>query len=479
MTITSIPADDRYERFVASGGQTVFPYNFPIYADGDITVSRERAGVAATLAIGTDYTVSGAGNDGGGDVTLTSGATAGDIIVLAGSQAIARTTAFTDGGDFKARDVNAEFNRLVIVLQQLLNGQARSMTLPPTDPAIAMTLPSQADRLGKVLGFDAINGQPTAVAAPGPSGLITSAYMATLLTAADAAAARSGLGATAIGDALITAASAVAAAAAFGGGAEVGALLAAADALAARTAIGAAPLDAPTFTGQVRVPAGTLAAPALRLATAQDGFWIPTAGEIGIASGGAEVARFQATGLKLAANATDTQHAVPRRQVGWEVIAESVNSSAQATVDFTSISAGFLRYRLEIDDCTPAAAATLYLVISNDAGATWKGGASDYEWLANGYIGLVGASATLSGAATSMLPSSVTVGTSAPLHGDIWISPAGAARMKLAYRDSSARQVQMESVARYIGAAITLNAIRVGFTGQNVATHRIRLLGRR
>lgn len=200
MTITSIPADDRYERFVATGGQTVFPYNFPIYADGDITVSRERTGTATTLVYGVDYTVSGAGTDAGGNVTLTTGATAADVIVLQGTQAIARSTAFASGGDFLAAAVNAEFNRITIVLQQLLRGQSRSLVLPPTDPIMTMELPKKASRLGKVLGFDAITGAPAAVAAPGPSGLITSDYMATLLTAGDASTARGSLGAVASAD---------------------------------------------------------------------------------------------------------------------------------------------------------------------------------------------------------------------------------------------------------------------------------------
>jgi len=476
MTITSIPADDRYERFVASGGQTVFPYNFPIYADADITVSRERAGVATTLAYGTDYTVSGAGTDAAGNVTLTAGATAGDIIVLAGSQAVARTTSFANGGDFNADDVNAEFNRLVIVLQQLLNAQSRTMRLPTTDPATVMELPKKADRLGKVLGFDAVTGQPAAVAAPGPSGLITSTFMATVLSAADAAALRSAFGATALGDALITAANATAAAAAFGGGAEVAAFLAAASASAARGAIGAAPSAAPTFTGQARMAAGTLAAPALALGAAQDGFWIPTAGEIGIASGGAEMARFQPAGLKLGANATDAQHAMPRRQVGWEVISESVSASALATVTFGSLSTSFLAFRLEIDDLTPATAnQNLQLLVSDDGGSTWK--AANYSWAASGHAVGVGYQSGGSGSTSAFQLNHNPLGNTG-FAAKVEITQAGLAKWLGAYLNNTPIFCSVQGGGRYT-AAIVINGLRLIMSSGNVASHRVRLLGRR
>jgi len=194
MPITSIPANDRYERFIAVGGQTVFPYNFPIYSDADLTVTRERAGVVATLAFGADYTVSGAGVQGGGNVTLTSGATASDVIVLAGTQQLSRTTAFTNGGDLTADALNAEFNRLVIGEQQAANAIRRALTLPVTDALTEMELPPVSERGGKIFAFDAAGRISLTV--PVQVGPITaSIFMAGVLLAADAIAARTAIGA--------------------------------------------------------------------------------------------------------------------------------------------------------------------------------------------------------------------------------------------------------------------------------------------
>ena len=82
MPITSIPTNDRKERFVATAAQTVFPYDFPIYAATDLLVTRVRGSTLTTLIDGTDYTVSGVDNQTGGNVTLTAGAQADDIITI-------------------------------------------------------------------------------------------------------------------------------------------------------------------------------------------------------------------------------------------------------------------------------------------------------------------------------------------------------------------------------------------------------------
>ena len=62
-------------QYTATSGQTVFAYTFEIVDKDDIVVLKN----GTTLSEGTNYTVSNVGNDNGGNVTLTVGATAGDI----------------------------------------------------------------------------------------------------------------------------------------------------------------------------------------------------------------------------------------------------------------------------------------------------------------------------------------------------------------------------------------------------------------
>ncbi len=65
-------------QYTATSGQTVFAYTFEIVDKDDIVVLKN----GTTLSEGTNYTVSNVGNDSGGNITLTSGATAGDILTL-------------------------------------------------------------------------------------------------------------------------------------------------------------------------------------------------------------------------------------------------------------------------------------------------------------------------------------------------------------------------------------------------------------
>lgn len=156
MTIQSIPDNDRVERLVASAGQTVFTYDFPIYNPADLEVRRFRGVVETLLQRGPDYAVAGAEQQGGGTITLAAGAQAGDLIVIRSAQPIVRQTRFSDGGDLPAGSVNAEFNRLFIALQQLLAANRQAIRLPVADPQQAAELPAAGSRANTVVGFGGI-----------------------------------------------------------------------------------------------------------------------------------------------------------------------------------------------------------------------------------------------------------------------------------------------------------------------------------
>ena len=165
MTITSIPDNDRKERFIATAGQTIFPFDFPIFAATDLQVKRERAGVESTLILGTDYTLTGAGEQAGGNITLTAGAQLNDIIVLLSAMPSGRTTQYVNGGDLPAAALESDFARLQILLQQILRDARAGLLYPSTDGPMP-DLPPIASRAGRFLAFDA-QGQPYAAGAPG------------------------------------------------------------------------------------------------------------------------------------------------------------------------------------------------------------------------------------------------------------------------------------------------------------------------
>jgi hypothetical protein len=153
MTIDAgIPANDRRERFIASGGQTLFPFDFPVFDATDLRVTRLRGTAQDVLALGADYAVTGAGQDGGGSITLTTGAVAGDIVVIESAMPIGRAAQFVNGGPLAATALETEFNRGIIALQQAARDQGRTVRLPVTD-AGDLVLPPASDRAGRVQGF--------------------------------------------------------------------------------------------------------------------------------------------------------------------------------------------------------------------------------------------------------------------------------------------------------------------------------------
>lgn len=145
-------------QYTATSGQTVFAYTFEIVDKDDIVVLKN----GTTLSEGTNYTVSNVGNDSGGNVTLTVGATAGDILTLYRDMPYARTQNYTNSGDFLASEVNSDFDNLWLAGEQTNRSFSQSIRKPITDSdSISMELPEAADRTDSFLTFDSTGAVST------------------------------------------------------------------------------------------------------------------------------------------------------------------------------------------------------------------------------------------------------------------------------------------------------------------------------
>lgn len=184
----TVPLSDRFIPYVATAAQTTFAYNFPIFNDSDLAVYQISAGVTSLLVLSTDYTVTDAGVAGGGNVVLNVGATADDNIIISGDLPEERTTNFDAAGDFSKDSVNAQFNSLVQLTQQLRRDVDRSVHLDPADiredATTTFVLPLLDDRKEQYLFFDE-NGDVSVDQAPGISGPTTSAVNEVVLFDAD------------------------------------------------------------------------------------------------------------------------------------------------------------------------------------------------------------------------------------------------------------------------------------------------------
>lgn len=144
-------------QYVASAAQTDFDYPFAIFTDADLVVDID----GTTKALSTDYTVSGAGDDTGGTVTLLSAATGGEIVTIYRDIAIERLTDIQQNGPWSSTAYNDEQDKTYLLLQQLDSRCDRSLRIPFTaevaDADIELTVANWAN---KYLTFDS-NGKPT------------------------------------------------------------------------------------------------------------------------------------------------------------------------------------------------------------------------------------------------------------------------------------------------------------------------------
>ena len=142
-------------QYSANGTQTDFTYPFAVFADADLEVYED----AARKTLTTHYTVSGAGDTGGGTVSFVTAPANGVVVTLRRTIAIQRTSDFQQSGELRASVINDELDTLTAAVQQVADDVARSVRLKPTDPTGSFELPDKATRAGGILGFDA-NGDP-------------------------------------------------------------------------------------------------------------------------------------------------------------------------------------------------------------------------------------------------------------------------------------------------------------------------------
>lgn len=149
--VDQVKDNDPRNQYTATSGQTIFPYTFAIFDKGDLVVIQE----GVTLAEGTNYTVSGVGDEDGGNVTLLVGATTGDTITIYRDMAFERLIDYQNNGDFLASDVNDDYDRLWLATQQNKSEIARCLDFSQDDEIASTRIGSLNTRANKLLAFDA------------------------------------------------------------------------------------------------------------------------------------------------------------------------------------------------------------------------------------------------------------------------------------------------------------------------------------
>ncbi len=171
MTVSSTTVKNSYS---GNSSTTVFAYTFKIFADTDLQVIiRSSTGTETTKTLTTHYTVSGAGDASGGNVTFTSGNTpaTGETVVIRRGVPQTQAIDYIANDPFPAESHEEGLDRATMTIQQMQEELNRSFKVSRTN---SITTPEFTDdaasRASKALGFDSTGNVLTTVADFLPAG---------------------------------------------------------------------------------------------------------------------------------------------------------------------------------------------------------------------------------------------------------------------------------------------------------------------
>jgi len=128
-------------QYTGNGSTVSFPYSFAIFDDSDMVVYLGDA------IITTGYTVSGAGQTEGGAVVFDTAPADGVKITLLRSVPIERVTDFQEGGTFRPKNINDEFDRQTAFVQQVQETLDRAVKVGPTSDITPEVVLAQVERV--------------------------------------------------------------------------------------------------------------------------------------------------------------------------------------------------------------------------------------------------------------------------------------------------------------------------------------------
>ncbi len=238
MTIAAAQPN-RYS-YAGDGATLAFAYSSRFLADADlkVVVVTNATGAESAKTITTHYTVSGAGDAGGGTITMLTAPAVGETLVIYGDPVISQLVDPVNGDDLNVdATIEAPADKLTIIARRHKDRLDRTLRQPDGDTADMTALPAKVDRASQLLAFDA-SGNP--IASAGTGGAPTSTFMATVLDDLTAADALTTLGVSAFSQTLLDDATASAALTTLGVSAFAKTLLDDVDATTARATLGVA-----------------------------------------------------------------------------------------------------------------------------------------------------------------------------------------------------------------------------------------------
>lgn len=141
--------------YTATSGQTTFAYPFEIFDEGDIVVTVEGTTLtyAASPADNTQYSLTGVGTEGGGNIVVGGvGVTLNEQVVIYRDIPIERSADYPETGPMSVAALNTEQAKHIAIMQQLERDIGLSVRVEPGDTPVV--LPDDATRASTYFAFD-------------------------------------------------------------------------------------------------------------------------------------------------------------------------------------------------------------------------------------------------------------------------------------------------------------------------------------
>lgn len=167
-----------------------FPYKFLQDADL-VVVLADSLGVETVQTLTTDYTVTGAGSESGGTVTMLTAPATGETLVIYRDVALTQITDLIEGGKFPVNSVEQSLDLLTMMVQQLNEQLGRSLTFPISSSLSDIELPPAA--ANEIIGWNDAATALVTYLLTDLSAYAISSFMQTLLDDTSAASGRTTL----------------------------------------------------------------------------------------------------------------------------------------------------------------------------------------------------------------------------------------------------------------------------------------------
>ncbi len=158
MTISTTDSRISYN---GNGVTTVFSFPYRFLANADLkVVSVSSTGVETLKTIASDYTLTGAGDDAGGSVTMLVAPVTGTRLIIYRDTGITQETDYISGDPFPAETHERALDRLTMIAQEIGSDADRAIKVPVGDSSsLNTTLPAALSRLDRLIAFDASTGE--------------------------------------------------------------------------------------------------------------------------------------------------------------------------------------------------------------------------------------------------------------------------------------------------------------------------------